>query len=78
MTRIVDLFKTATLNDMLDAGFAAFADPETGDIIVTDSHEHALTQMDGGWFLRLLDPTPAREAWLRGLCWADAPRQVWA
>ena len=76
MTRFVDLFKAATLDDMRAAGFVAFYDG--GEIVVEDNHKHALTQREDGWFLRLIDPLDTRVAELRALGWADAPRQVWA
>ena len=77
MTTIVDLFRaTATLGEMEASCLQAFVD-ETGELVVPDSHEHAITRMEDGWFLRLINPAPGREESLRALGWGNAPRQVW-
>ncbi len=76
MTTVIDLFRaSATLADMEASGLNAF--DEDGELVVPDSHEHAITRMEDGWFLRLLSPTDERVAALRVLGWVDAPRQVW-
>ena len=76
MTIIIDLFRaSATLADMEASGINAFE--EEGELVVPDSHEHAITRMEDGWFLRLINPHPGREESLRALGWGNAPRQVW-
>ncbi|HAU28988.1 MAG TPA: hypothetical protein DCW68_02620 [Rhodospirillaceae bacterium] len=76
---MIDLFKPgAQLDDLLAAGIPAYVDAESGELVAADGHGYGITGWEDGWFLRLLSPTDARVAALRGLGWVDAPRQVWA